>query len=311
MKLALPLSLIVVAATSLACSSDDENEPRPSGGTAGTGTGNAGTGGTGGGTGGTGGGAGGAGGAPAQNFTYGATFSITADGNVVDSEGTSAVNGGTFYTESTNMTVPGVEAHRDGALCFSGSTAVVVNDNYDDYWGAELGLNLKLIPDPAAPPPAADAGADAGAAVPLIPDPAGWPYGDVIGFSFKLVGNDAAAADRGVPPSRIRFKALPVGSVGANDNYCYNLVASADGQTVNVLFSDITFECWAPGNLGLDGDMINRIDPGPPPLPTSVANPRALQNISWQIASDTPTNGVPAPIAFDFCIEELKPITGM
>jgi hypothetical protein len=316
MKLALPLGLIVVAATSLACSSDEGGD-RNNGGTAGTGTGTAGTstGGTGtGGTGtggtGTGGtGTGGAAGGGSANYTYGAEFTITEAGNVTDEAGTSGVNGNSFLTQSENMTVDAVAAHRADGLCFSGTTAIVPDANsYGTYWGAELGLNLKVIPDPDAPPVAADAGADAGAPE-LIPDPAGWPYGTAIGFSFKLVGNNPAAPDKGVPPSRIRFKALPVGSDGMQDNYCADLLATADGQTVNVLFSQITFECWAP-LLGLDGTVINRVDPGPPRLTPEVPNPRALQNISWQIASDVMAT-TPAPIAFNFCIEDLKPITGM
>ena len=310
MKLALPLGLIL-AASALACSSDEGNDPRPSGGTAGTGTGTAGTGTGGTGTGGTGTGGTGTGGTGATpNYTYGAAFDITAEGNVIDEAGTTAVNGGAFFSQSMNMTVPAALTPRAGGLCFSGTTAVVPDANsYGTYWGAELGLNLKLIPDPAAPAPSADAGADAGAGA-LIPDPAGWPYGNVIGFSFKLVGNDPAAADKGVPASRIRFKALPVGSVGADDNYCANLTATVDNGTVNVLFSQITFECWTDGNLGLDGAQITRVDLGPPRLTPAVTNPKALQNISWQIASDV-VAATPAPIAFNFCVEDLKPITGM
>jgi len=315
MKLALPLGLIVAAATSLACSSD-EGDPRPSGGTGGTGTGTAGTTGTGGtgtggtGTGGTGTGGTGTGGTgTAPSYTYGAAFGITADGNVVDSAGTSGVNGNFFLTQSANMTVDAATAHREGGLCFSGTTAIVPNtDSYGTYWGAELGLNLKVRPV-AGGVAAADAGADAGAPE-TEPDPAGWPYGNAIGFSFKLVGNDQAAADKGVPPARIRFKGLPVGSDGMQDNYCADLLATADGQTVNVLFSQITFECWQP-LLGLDGASINRVDMSSGVrLTPEVMNPRALQNISWQIASDVAAT-TPAPIAFNFCIEELKPITGM
>jgi hypothetical protein len=312
MKLALPLGLIVVAATSLACSSDEGDDRNTAGtggtgtGTAGTGTGGTGTGGTG--TGGT--GTGGAAGGGSANYTYGAEFTITEAGNVIDEAGTSGVNGNTFLTQSANMTVDATTAHRADGLCFQGSTAVVPTPNdYGTYWGAELGLNLKVIPDPAAPAPVADAGADAGAPA-LIPDPAGWPYGTAIGFSFKLVGNDPAAADKGVPPSRIRFKALPVGSDGMTDNYCADLLATADGQTVNVLFSQITFECWAP-LLGLDGAVINRVDMSSGTrLTPEFPNPRALQNVSWQIASDV-VGTTPAPIVFNFCIEDLKPITGM
>jgi hypothetical protein len=314
MKLALPLGLIVAAATSLACSSD-EGTDRNAGGTGGTGTGTAGssTGGTGtGGTGtggtGTGGtGTAGAAGSGSANYTYGAEYTITADGNVSDTA--TGVNGNTFLAQSMIMTVPAAEAHKEGALCFSGTTAVVPSAaDYGTYWGAELGLNLKVRPVAGGAAPA-DAGADAGA-VETEPDPAGWPYGNVIGFSYKLVGNNPAAADKGVPLSRIRFKALPVGSVGADDSYCANLQATADGKTENVLFSQIEFECWTGGNLALEGDQILVTQTTPVRVPVAKANPKALQNISWQIASDV-IGTTPAPIAFDFCIEDLKPITGM
>jgi hypothetical protein len=320
MKTSLSLGLIVAAASTLAACSSDEGEPRGNGGTgisAGAGGTSAAGSSAGGMAGTSAGGAGGAGGGSSVSFNYGPELEITAPaadiGNVVDSDGATAINGGTFLTQSDNMTVPAAEAHRDGGLCFSGTTAIVPDPNsYGTYWGAELGLNLKLIPDPAAPPPAADADAgagDAGAATPLIPDPAGWPYGNVIGFSYKLVGNNPAAADQGVPPSRIRFKALPRDSDGMQDNYCKDLVGTVNDGVVNVLFSEITFECWAAGNpsIGPDATTINVVDVGPPRVVTTPTNPRALQNISWQIASDVVAT-TPAPIAFDFCITELKPI---
>ena len=319
MKTTLSFGLIVAAASTLLACSDDEGTPRNTGG---TGTGNAGSAGQGSGgsagqgSGGTAGrGAGGSAGTSSVTYNYGPAFTITATttaegivGNVEDETGPTGINGGTFYTESANMTVPGTEAHRDGALCFSGSTAVVPDGNsYDTYWGAELGLNLNLVPDPTAGP-VADAGADAGGPE-LIADPAGWPYGNVIGFSYKLVGNDTAAADKGVPASRLRFKALPAGSVGANDNYCSDRTGLTDGIVENVLFDDITFECWTPANpsIGPGEATINRVDPGPPRVVNTPPNPKALLNISWQIASDIAAT-VPAPIAFNFCITELKPI---
>ena len=318
MKTSLSLGLIVAAVSTLAACSSDEGETRGNGGTGITaGAGGAPSGGTGGAPAAGAGGApaGGAGGGSAVTYTYGPELDITAPavdvGNVEDTEGATAINGGTFLTQSENMTVDAAVAHRDGGLCFSGTTAVVPDANsYGTYWGAELGLNLKLIPDPAAPPaPSADAGADAGAATPLIPDPAGWPYGNVIGFSYKLVGNNPQATDQGVPPARIRFKALPVGSDGMNDNYCKDLVGTVDEGVVNVLFSEITFECWAAGNpsIGPAATTSNRVDPGPPRVVETPANPKALQNISWQIASDVVAT-TPAPIAFNFCITELKPI---
>lgn len=314
MKTSLSLGLIVVAASALAaCSSDEGNTPRPTAGAGGTGTGNAGSSAGGTSAGGTSAGgtsAGGTGGTGSGvTYTYGPEFTITADGNVVDATGSSEVDGNAFFTQSENMTVDVVVSHRDGGLCFSGETAVVPDsDSYGTYWGGELGLNLKLEP---APEVAGDAGAgDAGAAPErdVIP----WPYGDVIGFSYKLVGNDTVAADKGVPPARIRFKALPVGSDGANDNYCSDRLNTTDGLVENVLFDDITFECWTTGNpsIGPDEATINRVDPGPPRLVETPTNPKALQNISWQIASDVVAT-TPAPIAFDFCITELKAITGV
>jgi hypothetical protein len=318
MKLTLSLGLIVAAASTLAACSSDEGTPRtPTGaggsGAAGSPTGTAGTGGTGGSTGGS--SAGGTGGTGTTgNFTYGAAFTISAEGNVVDEAGTTGVSGGTYLSQSTNMTVDATTAHRAGALCFKGTTAVVpTSSDYGTYWGAELGLNLKLIPDPDAPPPvvAADAGADAGAGAALIPDPNGIPYGNAIGFSYKVVGNNPAAADKGVPATRVRFKALPKGSVGANDSYCSNRDGLADQKVENVLFDDITFECWNMGNpsIGPDEPTINRVNPGPPVVVETPANPKALTQISWQVASDVAAT-TPAPIAFDFCITELKPITG-
>jgi hypothetical protein len=315
MKLSLSLGLIVTAASALAaCSSDEGAERAPNTtvnpvGAGGAPAGLAGAGGTGASTAGS--SAGGAGGAaaPATNFTYGAAYTVTADGNVVDSTGTSGVNGGTFLSQSLNMTVDAATAHRAGALCFSGTTAVVPDaSSYGTYWGAELGLNLKLVPAAGAAAPAADAGADAGA-VALTPD--AWPYGNVIGFSYKVVGNNPTAADKGVPTTRVRFKALPEGSSGANDTYCSNRDGLVDGKVENVLFNDITFECWTAANpsIGPGEATINRVVVGPPRVIATPPNPKALVSVSWQVASDIAAT-TPAPIAFDFCLEDLKPIVG-
>jgi hypothetical protein len=312
MKLSLSLGLIVAASSTLAACSSDEGTPRTGaggGGAGGSPTANAGSAGRAGG--GAGGsptaGAGGGGGAPSTNFRYGDAFTITPEGNVIDEMGDTGINGGPFLSQSTNMTVDAVAAHRAGGLCFSGTTAVVPSPaDYGTYWGAELGLNLKLELPPGAVAPSPDAGADAGGAD-LVPAP--WPYGNVIGFSYKVVGNDTAAADKGVPVTRVRFKALPEDSVGANDSYCSNRDALTDGKVENVLFDDITFECWTMGNpsIGPNQATINRVNPGPPLVVETPPNPKALVNISWQVASDV-VGTTPLPIAFDFCITELKPI---
>jgi hypothetical protein len=312
MKLTLSLGLIVAAASTLAACSSDEGTPRtPTGaggsGAAGSPTGTAGTGGTGGSTGGS--SAGGTGGTGTTgNFTYGAAFTISAEGNVEDPTNASGVDGGFFLAQSTNMTVPATTANRAGALCFSGSTAVVANGDYGAYWGAELGLDLKRVPVDGAPAPVADAGADAGAAAELEAGP--WPYGNVIGFSYKVVGQDTTAADKGVPATRVRFKALPVGSNGEFNTYCSLRDGVTDGKVENVLFDDITFECWQSGNpsIGPDEPTINRHTIAND-VPATPANPKALVSVSWQISSDIVAT-TPAPIPFNFCITELKPIIG-
>ncbi len=329
MKTTLSLGLIVAAASTLvACSSDEGGDRDPvggaagqtaSGGAAGQASGGAG-GGSSGAAGAPAGGAGGAGGAaPVANTGPAFVIAPTEDpdgagpllpgATVVDATGSTLINGNTFLTQSAEMTVDATVSHRAGGLCFSGTTAVVPDANsYGTYWGAELGLNLKVITDPNAAP-VADAGADAGGPV-QIPDPAGWAYGNVIGFSYKLVGNDPAAADKGVPASRLRFKAIPVGSLGTKDNYCSDRTLLVDGSVENVLFSDITFECWTPGNpsIGPAEPTINVVTTvGPPRVVGTPPNPKALNNISWQIASDVAAT-TPLPIAFNFCITDLKPI---
>jgi hypothetical protein len=123
------------------------------------------------------------------------------------------------------------------------------------------------------------------------------------------VGNAAAAPDKGVPVTRVRFKALPTISDGANDNYCSNRNNLVDQAVENVLFADITFECWADGNpsIGPDEATINVVNPGPPRVVNTPPNPKAIDSISWQVASDVVPN-VAGPIAFDFCITELTPL---
>jgi hypothetical protein len=314
MKTSLSLVLIVAAASTLAACSSDGDDPRgPTGtaatggtgtGTGGTGTGGTGTGGTG--TGGTGTGGTGTGGTGTVTpGTLGTAFTITADGNVVDTANNTGITGGAILAQSTNMAVTATTAHVDGSLCISGTTEVVpTSADYGTYWGAELALDLKRVPIAGAPAPVADAGADAGAPE---TEAGPWPYGNVIGFSYKITGKDAAAADKGVPATQFRFKALPSISNSQNDTYCSTRNGLTDGEVDNVLFDDITFECWQMGNpsIGPAEPTINVVDPGPPRVVETPANPKSLLNISWQIASDIPPV---TRIPFNFCISDLKPI---
>jgi len=312
MKTHLSLGLFAAACALAACSSDEGNAERPTGGTGGqvatagtggtgsggTGTGGTGTGGTG--TGGT--GTGGTSGTPLPaGARVGAALTIPAEGPITDDTEGTGISGGTALTQSSVMTVPATISTREGGFCIKGTTATVPDMNsYGTHYGAELIFDLKRVPNPAAPAPVADAGADAGAALGLVA--ADWPRGKVIGFSYTLVGNDPALPGSGVPASRLRFKANPVGSNTAADNYCDDRTP-VSGTPETVLFSDITFECWQGGNYTLAEEMIQFRQPADNMVGVR-ANPQAFRSITWQIASDL----MIPPIAFDFCVTDLEPI---
>ena len=292
MKTHLSLGLFAAACSLAACSSDEGNPERPaggtggqvatagtggtgSGGTAGTGTGGTGTGGTG--TGGTGGGT-----ALPAGARVGAALTIPAEGPITDDTEGTGISGGTALTQSSVMTVPATISTREGGFCIKGTTATVPDMNsYGTHYGAELIFDLKRVPNPAAPAPVADAGADAGAALGLVA--ADWPRGKVIGFSYTLVGNDPALPGSGVPASRLRFKANPIGSNTAQDNYCDDRTP-VSGTAETVLFSDITFECWQAGNYTLAEDPIQFRQTAD--MIGTRANPQGFRSITWQIASD-------------------------
>jgi hypothetical protein len=308
MKTHLSLGLFAAACALAACSSDEGNPERPAGGTGGQ-VATAGTGGTGGGTAGAGGtgtagtgtgGAGGTGTTLPAGARVGAALTIPAEGPVTDDTEGTGISGGIAVTQSTTMTEDATISTREGGLCFKGITATVPDANsYGTHWGAELIFDLNRVANPDAPATTGDAGADAGGALGLVP--ADWPRGKVIGFSYTLVGNDTALPGSGVPASRLRFKANPVGANTAQDNYCDDRTP-VSGTPETVLFSDITFECWTPGNYTLaespiqfrqTADMIGTRD-----------NPNAFRSITWQVASDL----MVPPIAFDFCVTDLKPV---
>jgi hypothetical protein len=308
MKTSLSLSLIVAGFGALTACSSDEGDDRNAGGTgsslAGTGgqVGVAGT--SGGGTGGgSSGGAGGGGSTPAMG-RLGEPITITTEG-VVDTANGTNINGGIAVTNSaTQVVLPTIEL-RAGGLCFKGTTATVPDtSSYGTHWGAEMILDLNRGANPDAP--TVDAGADAGGAdagLVLGQVAQDWPQGNVIGFAYTLVGNDTAAANLGVPSAQVRFKATPVGAVPADDNYCSNRTPTS-GTRENVLFSDVIFECWAEGNYSLADDPIQYVQDPDPKVVGTRENPRAFRNISWQISSDV----MVPPIAYDFCVTDLRPI---
>lgn len=309
MKTPLSFYFIAAVAGTLACS-DEGGTDRNTGGTGGSqsvgqagstsqaGSGNQGTAGTSSGTA----GAGGAG--STQNL--GPLLNITGSGGdvvVQDLAGDTNITGGLILAQSDVMTVEATFGTTEGALCMKGTTAVVPDgSSYGTHWGAEISLDLNRAANPAAGGDAgavADAGGDAGGVLGTAAAP--WPWGNVIGFSYKITGNDPALPGGGVSPAAFRFKAVPVGANTAIDTYCKTLTP-INNATENSLFSQILFECWDTTNPPISAPMLTHsvMVQG---MRSMRENPNALLSISWQIPADLTIGH-----AFDFCISELRPI---
>jgi hypothetical protein len=297
MKTPLSFYLVAAVAGTVACSDGEgTRDQTTTGGSAGQ-TSVVPTAGSGGGTGNA--GATGAGGSTTGGANLGAALVITAagsndlgsNGTVVDSAGNTGLNGIAQVIKSPLGTTV-TSGIKDGGLCMSGTTVVVPNMDYTNYWGAEIDLDVKLTDAPGGggdTPAVVDAGADAGdagAAAPPAQVAVGWnaSAANVVGFSFKLEGPTV--------PVAFRFKALPFGANSSMVTYC-NQVAAVSGATINVRFDQITFECWNPAG------------PAVLTMPYAPDNPdgKLLRTISWQVPAD-----VNVPFPFDFCVTELKPI---
>ncbi|MEY4544783.1 MAG: hypothetical protein RL685_978 [Pseudomonadota bacterium] len=314
MKTQLSFYLIAAVAGALACS-DEGGTDRNNGGNGGTGpVGAAGSGtgqaGSSQGAAGSSTGSGGSGGATSTGANTGPAFTITGSGAdvvVQDTAGTTGITGGIVLAQSATMSTPAEITVHEGQLCMKGVTAVVPDgSSYGTHWGAELSLDLNRAAVPGAG--VADAGAgDAGDAgggdvLGTVAEP--WPVGNVIGFSYKITGNDPLiTADQGVSASAFRFKAVPQGADTAIDTYC-STRAPLNNAIENVLFSNIQFECWQqmPPNPSLADAMI-AYNVGAQGMPSTRVNPRELLSISWQIPADLMIQH-----PFDFCISELRPI---
>jgi hypothetical protein len=304
MKIPLSFYLVAAAAGMLACSDEGGTDRENVGGSTQQ-VAQAGSSGSGGASGAAGSGQGtsGAGGGSTGGPRMGEAFVITAGdatdngvtGLVVDSAGTTGIDGIAQVIKSPMGTTV-TSTIKDGALCMEGTTVVVPNMDYTNYWGAEIDLDLKLVDSNGngsnTPATVADAGADAGGdAGSSGPPPARTPIGwnastaNVVGFSFKLTGQ---------VPVAFRFKGLPYGADPAATTYCYQ-VAATDGTTVNINFSQITFECWNP-----NGAAVLSM-PYPPDNPDG----KLLRTISWQVPAD-----INIPFPFNFCVSEIKPILG-
>ena len=115
----------------------------------------------------------------------------------------------------------------------------------------------------------------------------------MIGFSFKLTGNDPTiTAGQGVP-SQMRLQTLPSGGDPATDSYCASLT-TASGTEESVTFDKMFYQCYNnPPGRAVFAD----------PLPAGFTG--NLQNLQWQVNSAS-------SLAFqvDFCLSDIQPIRG-
>ncbi len=107
-----------------------------------------------------------------------------------------------------------------GSICVEGAVGVVTNDDFDNQWGALVGLDL----------------------TPFIGAPWDLDGGNVVGFSFVLSGL--------LPP--LRLAAQPGGSDPTVDFFCRILDTSSMISTFEVPFDSLDRECW----LGVPDPMV-------------------------------------------------------
>jgi hypothetical protein len=293
MRTFLPLGLFVAGlGTLVGCSSDEDKCPPGDRSAACVGTANGGSGGQVGiGQGGTGTTPGGGG--SAQTGQGGGSGSTVTRGNLIEFvpetptatslpfrvSGTEyGISGASFVDRSPMGTTFTATAGPAGELCVAGSYQVVPNGDYGNYWGVDFGFNLSQSTTPTAPDP--DAGADAGGGGAL--DPLPWnPPANVIGFSFVITGGNTGL---------IRFRSRPAGldPMAETSIYCKPIPAPAKDVPTDVLFADVKQQCWNPGTPAADVTA-------------------GFDRISWNLPADVMATQ-PAPVNFDFCIKELRPI---
>jgi hypothetical protein len=189
------------------------------------------------------------------------------------------IQGSSFLDRSAQGNTFEVVPGAPGELCVRGNLETVpAATNYSTHWGVDFGFNLNQATTPVGGGDA-DAGADAGTPAAGALPPLAWlPPAGVIGFSFVVTGPTI---------NLIRFRVRPFGLDPTLEAsiYCKTIPAAVSGQPTDVLFSEVTQQCWNPGT---------------PQAPTAAG----FDRISWNLPADV---GVP-PRPFDFCIKDIKPI---
>jgi hypothetical protein len=153
---------------------------------------------------------------PAQNQASNAQPLTIVQGAIPVGSNPHGISGEGFVLHSPLGTEIELDV-RNGALCATGSVSRIVDvAQWQEYWGAWLGLNL-------------------------TPNPIGWDRDGVIGLRFRLDGD--------VPPS-MSLSALPIDWDGSGASYCKRFEPQA-GETVEVYFDELEWACWSPGGEGL------------------------------------------------------------
>ena len=220
---------------------------------------------------------------------------------VWDAEGDTGIDGAAILVQSvlgngnpgSQITTPATLSTQRGRLCLAGNTVIVPLMNLTEYWGVEIGLYLAspsrglVRPDAGMPP---SPGIYTRLAAPAGPwDPAAR---NVVGFSFVVEGNDPELPCGGVPPP-LRVESAPTGSALDRDIFCRPLPGLVSGTPQDVLFSEITRDCWEPGGASLLAE----------PLPAGFTG--ELSNLQWVVPADETSS-----YHFDFCIGDIRPIYG-
>ena len=225
---------------------------------------------------------------------------------MTDSEGVSGLDGAAYLVQSQlgprgPITTPATLSASAGKLCMAGNTVIVPVMSFADYWGAEIMLYLDRVNPPAASPSDAgasrvdasdDGGAGQGVAQPVQFGPWDPAQANVIGLSFVVEGNDPSLPCGGLPPV-FRLEGVPDGGDPNSDIFCRDLAGLVSGETRDVLFSEITRECWEPGGRGILSE----------PRPAGYTG--ELRTLSWLVPADGDF-----AYAFDLCISDIRPILG-
>ena len=177
------------------------------------------------------------------------------------------IKGGAFFAKSKlgpGTAAVALDKLPTDKVCLKGTVDMVPtpadgsHPPYSDYWGIALGFNLNQ-----------------GAEVTAVKTPWLVPA-NVIGFWFTVTGAT-------VPP--LRFKTTPTGKLPAQEQDSCALVTPVSGVPTQVLFKDMTVQCW--NGTGPATDLS-----------------KGLEDISLQVAAATDFE-----YPLDFCVTAIGVIT--